>query len=243
VHDGLGETRCVILHANGFPRLVDLNVPYAIDLANLCQSHRCSLAGPCAVLIHHVKLCHGIDFTARWLGLGVQFLDVLEEAWAGEILRADQLATDDAALVDDVGFRELEAAIELVRGLVLIEDGEQAEMFLGDVVLVLGEGFVAVDGHDLDAGHLVLEGLETGHFFDAGGTPAGPEIQDNHFALKALQVYRVLAIADGERWGYTADLVGKSTSIAAGSEGAGEEDQKSRTLDLPHHSHSSHLFL
>jgi len=114
VHDGLSEARRVVLHANGFRCFVDQDVPDAVDLADLCQGHHGSLRGSRTVLIHHIKLCHGPDFTARSLALRVQFLNVLDEACTGEILWTNQLAADDAALVDDVSFRELKAAVELV---------------------------------------------------------------------------------------------------------------------------------
>jgi hypothetical protein len=154
------------------------------------------------------------------LSLRVQFLDVLEETWAGEILRTNQLSADDAALVDDVGFREFEAAVKLVGRLVFIEDGEQREMLLGDVMLVLCEGLVAGDGDDLDLGHLLLKGLQTGHLLNAGSTPTGPEIQHDHFPLKTLQIDGVLTIADGKCWRWPANLVGKSASIASCGESA-----------------------
>ena len=220
MHDGLSEAGCVIFHADCLLRFVDLQVANAIDLANLRQRHHRSLAGGRAVLIHHVKLCHGLDFTlAR--RLRVQFLDVLKEAGAGEILWTDQLSPDDATFVDDVGFREFEAAVELVGRLILIEDGEQGEMLLRDIVLVLCEGLVAGDGDDLDAGRLVLEGLQAGHLLDARGAPAGPEVEHDHLALKTLQVDGMLTVADGEGRGGPANLVGKSASIAAGGKGAG----------------------
>jgi len=242
MHDGLSEAGCVIFHADCLLRFVDLQVANAIDLANLRQRHHRSLAGGRAVLIHHVKLCHGLDFTlAR--RLRVQFLDVLKEAGAGEILWTDQLSPDDATFVDDVGFREFEAAVELVGRLVFVEDGEQGEMLLGNVMLVLCEGLVAGDGYDLDARHLVLKGLQAGHFFDAGGAPTGPEVEDDDFALKTLQVDGALAVVDGEGWGGAPDLVGKCASIATGGEGAGEKDEKSRTFDLPHKVFILALFL
>ena len=220
-----------------------VEVAYAVDLANLCQRHHCGLAGGCAVLIHHVKLCHGIDFTRATPALRVELLNVFEEAGAGEILRADQLAADEAALVDDVGFREFEAAVELVGRLVFIEDGEQGEVLLGDVMLVFCEGLVAGDGYHLDAWHLVLKGLEAGHFFDAGGTPTGPEVEHDDFALKTLQVDGVLSVVDGEGGGGAANLIIEGASIAAGGEGAGEEDQKACTCDLPHKVFILALFL
>jgi hypothetical protein len=93
-------------------------------------------------------------------------------------------------------------------------------VLLGDVVLVFCEGLIAGDGDNLDAGHLVLEGLQAGHFFDAGSAPAGPEIEHDHFALKTLHIDGVLTVADGKYGGFEADLVGKSASIAADGEGA-----------------------
>jgi len=93
-------------------------------------------------------------------------------------------------------------------------------VFLGYVPLVLCKVFITIDGDDLDAGHLVLKGLQAGHFFDAGGAPTGPKVQDNHFALKTLQVNSVLAVIDGKYWSFEADLVGKRASIAAGGQGA-----------------------
>ena len=243
MHDGLGEAGCVVLDADCLLGFVELKVANAVDLANLCEGHHGGLAGGRAVLIHHIKLCHGIDFTRAGRGLGVELLNVFEEAWVGEILWTNQFAADDPALVDDVGFREFEAAVELVGRLVFVEDGEQGEMLLGNVMLVLCEGLVAGDGYDLDARHLLLEGLQTGHFFDAGGAPTSPEVEDDYFALKTLQVDGALAVVDGEGWGGAPDLVGKCASIATGGEGAGEKDEKSRTFDLPHKVFILALFL
>lgn len=107
-------------------------------------------------------------------------------------------------------------------------------MLPGYIMLIIREGFVACYGHDLNLGHLLLEGLETGHFFDAGSTPAGPEIEHDYFALKTLQIDGVLAVIDGKYRGLSANLVGKGASITAGGDGAGKENQKSRTHDLPH---------
>jgi len=219
VHNGLSETGRVILYAHGLVGFVDGEIPDSVDLADLCQGPHSGFCRRCAVLIHHVKLCHNPDFTARRL-LRVQLLDVLQEAGAGEILRTDQLAADDAALVDNVGFRELEAAIQLVRGLVLVEHGEQAEMLLGYIMLVFGKVFITGDGDDLDARHLILEGLQAGHLFHAGGAPTGPEVQHNHLTFKTLQVDAVLAVLNGEYGCLEADLVGKCAAITAGGERA-----------------------
>lgn len=221
MHDGLGQARCIVLHANRLLHLVDLNVAYAIDLANLRESPHCRLIGRCTVLIHHVKLCHTKDFTGRSPSLRVQLLNVLYETWAGEVLRTNQFAADDSALVDDIGLGEFETTIKLVGRLLLIEHGEQAKVFSFHVMLVLCEGFVAGDGDHLDLGHLLLKGLQTWHFFYAGSTPAGPEIQHDYFALKTLQVHGVLAVTDGKGGSYAANLVGECSSIAACGEGAG----------------------
>ena len=59
----------------------------------------------------------------------------------------------------------------------------------------------------------------------ARGAPAGPEVEHDHFALKILQIDRVLSVVDGKYRGLAANLVGKSASIAAGGEGADYRDQ------------------
>ena len=234
MHYGLGEAGGVVLHAHSLVGFVDCEIPDSVDLANLCERHHRCLTGRCAVLIHHVKLCHDIEFTRAMAALRVQFPDVLEKARAGEILRTDQLAADDATLVDDVGFRELEAAVKLVGRLVLIEDGEQGEVLLRDVMLVLGEGLVARDSDDLDVGHLLLKSLQAWHLFNAGGAPARPEVEHDDFALKTLQIDGVLAIVDGKCGGWPANLVIQGAAVTSGREGAGEKDQKACMCDLPH---------
>jgi len=116
-------------------------------------------------------------------------------------------------------------------------------VLLGYVMLVFCEGFVAGDGDYLDAGHLVLEGLEAGHFFDAGSTPAGPEVDHDYFALKTLQVDGVLAVVEGEGGGGAANLIIEGPSVAAGGEGAEYGNQEGCTCNLPHKVFVLALFL
>ena len=116
-------------------------------------------------------------------------------------------------------------------------------MFLGYVPLVLCKVFITIDGDDLDAGHLVLKGLQAGHFFDAGSTPAGPEVEDYHFALKTLQVDGVLAVVEGEGGGGAANLIIEGPSVAAGGEGAEYGNQEGCTCNLSHNVLILALFL
>ena len=50
-------------------------------------------------------------------------------------------------------------------------------------------------------GQLVLEGVQAGQFFDAGGAPGGPEVEHDDFAAKLGEVDGVLAVVDGEHAG------------------------------------------
>jgi len=111
-----------------------------------------------------------------------QILEVADEIGAGELLCSYQLAANDTAFVDDVGFGKTVAAVKSVGGLLLVENGGEVDVVLKDVVLVLGEVFIAGYSYDLDVGELVVEGFEAGHLFDAGGAPACPKVKNHDFA-------------------------------------------------------------
>ena len=111
-----------------------------------------------------------------------QILEVADEIGAGELLCSYQLAANDTAFVDDVGLGKTVAAVESVGGLLLVENGGEVDVVLKDVVLVLGEVFIAGYSYDLDVGELVVEGFEAGHLFDAGGAPACPKVKNHDFA-------------------------------------------------------------
>ncbi len=241
--DGFGETGCVVFDAHGFVGFVEFGAADSIDLADATECSDGLFGGGCAKAIHYVKLRHTSDFSRGRRGLRGKFFEIGDEVRGGEVLRTDELAADDALLVDDVGFGEAEAAVEGVGLLVLVEDGEHGDVALCDVGLVLAVVFVAGDANDLNLGELLLQGDERWHLLDAGGAPAGPEVENDDLAAIVGEVDGVLPVGDGEDGGGVAELAGAGVAIAAGGEEAGQggEGAKADCVLRPHSSYNTKL--
>ena len=135
------------------------------------------------------------------------------QSWA-----ADEFAADDAIAVDDVGFRgagSIECGVGALRE---VEDGGDAGDVVIDEVLAVGVGVgVEADGEDDDVGQAALEVDEGGELFEAGRAPAGPEIEDDDFALGLIlaEADRLCAVADDDGGSVFADLSGVAGPVAA----------------------------
>jgi hypothetical protein len=87
-----------------------------------------------------------------------------------------------------------------------------------DEVLAVGVGVgVEADGEDDDVGHAALEFDERGEFFETGRAPAGPEIEDDDFALALVlaEAHGLRAVANDDGGGAFADLGGVAGAVAA----------------------------
>jgi len=120
--------------------------------------------------------------------------------------------------VDDVGFRRA-GGVEGVVGLLgEVEDGGDAgDVVIGDVLLIgVGVGIEA-DGEDDDVGHAALEFDEGGELLEARRAPAGPEIEDDNFALVLIvtKADGLGAVVDDDGRGVFADLGGMQGAVAA----------------------------
>jgi hypothetical protein len=153
--------------------------------------------------------------------------EVVEDFGCGPVLGADEFAADDAAGVDDVGFGGA-GGVEGVVGLLReVEDsGDAGDVVVGDV-LAIGVGVgVEADGEDLDAGHAALEVDEGGEFLEAGRAPAGPEIENDNFALVLIlaKADGLGAVVDDDVGGLFTNLGGVVAAVA-GKQGTGNSQQ------------------
>lgn len=135
---------------------------------------------------------------------------------AGPILRADELAADDAFAVNDVAFGPHLGVVEIGGTLCGIAYGDEIYVMRGEKVRV-GVGIV-IDayGKDDDAGHLVVEVKERGHFCHTGTTPCGPEVEQNNLSAIIGEMDAGIAIGEGEVRGRMADELGTRATVAGG---------------------------
>lgn len=136
----------------------------------------------------------------------------------------DELSLNDAATIDDVGFRKFEGTVARCDGSIYalvssgagIANGEQVDAMVFEK-FVIGVGII-VHTHGENGNIGVLEFLlhldERGHFFDARRAPGGPEVQNDDLAAKLVKGNRMLAILDGESGGRLADAGRLGTVIA-----------------------------
>ena len=67
----------------------------------------------------------GTQSFCGWLvGVGLEFAEVVDDLGAGPVLGGDEFSAEDALAVDDVGFGDLDGAIEMVDALGGVADGE-----------------------------------------------------------------------------------------------------------------------
>lgn len=82
---------------------------------------------------------------------GLEALEVVGDLGAGPDLGSDELAAEDAIAIDDVGFGDLDGAVEGVDALVAVANGEEIDVVLEEEAAVDG---VVLIGADADHGEL-----------------------------------------------------------------------------------------
>ena len=73
------------------------------------------------------------------------------------VLRADDLAADEALAVDDVSLRPAIGVVKLRRGLGRIADRNQVYMMADDKAAIIVRVFVDADSEDNDVGTVVVQ--------------------------------------------------------------------------------------
>jgi hypothetical protein len=145
----------------------------------------------------------------------LEFGEVAHDLGAGPVLCGDELSSQDALLVDDVGFGDLGGAVEGVDAGVGVADGEEVDLMPGEEALIDVGVLVITDGDYGDAGHPLLELEEAGELFDAGRAPGGPEVEENDVSVELAEVYGAGAVAEDELRGGFADVYGVAAAVAS----------------------------
>ena len=147
----------------------------------------------------------------------LEALEVLANLGAGPILRADELAADDALAVNDVGFRPHIGVEKLGCAFAGIADGGEVNVAMEDKTAVGVGVLIDADSEDGEVGLVVVEGEQGGHFLNAGRAPRGPEVEQDDLATIAGEMDRRSSIGDGEIGRGLVGLGRMRTAIAAGN--------------------------
>ena len=167
--------------------------------------------------------------------------EVAGDLGAGPVLGVDELAAEEAVLVDDVGLGDLGSAVELVDAAVGVSDGGDLDVVIGEEATVDVVRLVHGDTDDGEVGHLLVEFEEARKFFDAGRAPGGPEIEDDGFAAKLSEVDGLFAVGDGELRGGLGEGLRVIAAVAA--EGQQGEREGSREQGSAGEGHAISWFL
>jgi hypothetical protein len=161
-------------------------------------------------------------------GHGLEVAEVVDDFGRGPVLGADEFAADDAVRVDDVGFGRARGVEGVVGFLGEVEDGGDAGDVVIDDILLVGVGVgIEADGKDDNVGHAALEFDEGGKLLKAGRAPAGPEIEDDDFALMLIvaKADGLRAVVDDDGGGVFADLGGVGGAVAALEQATGNREE------------------
>jgi len=173
----------------------------------------------------------GVACDEKKLHLG----EVVHDVRVGPVLRADELTAEGALAVDDVGFGNLDGAVEGVDALVGVADGDEVDVVFDEELVVDVGILVHADGDDFEVGHLLVESEQAGELFDAGRAPGGPEIEHDDVAAEFGEIDGVGAVGDGELGRGLVDVVGMGAAVAAGNKKHGQSKGRKDFRHWVHH--------
>ena len=133
------------------------------------------------------------------------------------MLGADDFAGDFAVAVDDVGFGDHGGAVVVFDFFHCgVREGYETYLLIQEELFV--GGMVVVDAyaqdHAIARGDVLFEVVEGGSFFDAGRAPAGPEIQDDDFAVEVGEAGGLAGEVEREVFGGLAGDGGFALAVA-----------------------------
>ncbi len=112
----------------------------------------------------------------------LQLLQVIQDLGPGPILRPDEFAPYDTALVNNVRLRNQHRAVKRIDPLVRVAHREQIYLVLDQELPVHRIILVGTYPHHLEAGHLLLQRQQAGKLLHTRRAPGGPKIQHHHLA-------------------------------------------------------------
>lgn len=233
--DGLGEAAGVVLDADGLFAFVELEMADAVDLADASHGENRALGWRNAVAVENVELSHAASLAGLSRAQAAALLQVREVAGdlrAGPVLRVDELAAENAVLVDDVGFGDLGGTVELVDAAVGVADGGDLDVVIGEEAAVDVVGLVHGDADDGEVGHLFMKIEEAGQLLHAGGAPGGPKIEDDGVAAEFGEIEGLFAIRDGELGSGFRERLWMIAAVAAESEGRQRKGERGGYADV-----------
>lgn len=130
--------------------------------------------------------------------LQLKVSEVVEDFRVGPVLWADEFAADFTLAVNDICLRGAGSTEGQIALLGFIVDGEKVDLVVGEELMIGGGFIVKVHPENDDLRHLLLERIEGGKLFQAGGAPGGPEIENNDSAAIIAEVDCRCAIDNGE---------------------------------------------
>lgn len=119
-----------------------------------------------------------------------------------------------AGAIDDVTVRNLDGPVAMHHSLRRVADRQEIDVIFGQEIAVGLRVLVDADAYDHQLGQAMMQGQQGRKLLDAGGTPARPEVEQYNLAAVLAEADRLLAVVDGERWGYRAQFPRKLSPVA-----------------------------
>jgi hypothetical protein len=132
--------------------------------------------------------------------------------------RSNELASDDPFLIDDVSFRKLECAVEVVAFLAGIPHGEQIDSVVFQKLMVSAVVIIDADGQNFNPFifHPLLQAFQRWQFLDTRRAPGSPKIQNHNLAAIVTKSDLAIGVLHGEVGGNGSDAGGFRAAITAG---------------------------
>jgi hypothetical protein len=148
----------------------------------------------------------------------LEFAEEIYDLRLVPIDRADKFPTNDAALIDDVGFGELERAIEMVTCFASVTNREQVDFVVLQKLVVGAVVIVDADGENLDSPvfHSLLQCFERRKFINTGRAPRCPKIQNDNAATIVTERDLAIRVLHGKVWRGGSDPCRLRAPVASG---------------------------
>lgn len=133
---------------------------------------------------------------------------------AGPLLRAYEFATQNAVLVDHVGFGNLGRAVEGIDLLIRVAEGLEIDVVPDEEAMVGIRVLINADGDNVDIGHSPVKLEKAWELFDTGSAVCRPEIEDDSVTAHLIEIDGIRAVTEDELGCELGDVARVLASIA-----------------------------